>query len=287
MELNGGEEEELQVMSVQPLYKQPLLKRKRGSSSLAVESSKKTWSECVDQLRGEKCKAHLSVVGVAVVWGHKALQENGCFGSQPVRTKRVYLLEQSVASDTGNAQKKIKLESEENADPSMILNLFPEEAFYLCHHGCLSIHHKNDCSDQSLSLDQLWTHFLSQNDNFVERYTCYYHFREAGWTPKTGLKYGADFLLYKHGPELHHSSYAVQVRGNTRESEEGFNWQDIVVSVRVNEAARKEVMICSVEIPANCRENVLHRPPGIEEMRLFKLNCTVVKRWVPEREQGK
>ena len=135
--------------------------------------------------------------------------------------------------------------------------------------------------------NQLWTHSLSQDNRFVERYTCYCHFREVGWTPKTGLKYGADFLLYKHGPEMHHSSYAVQVCGNTRESEGGgFSWQDIAVSVRVNEAARKEVMICSVEIPASCQESVSLGPPTIEEIRNFKISCTIVKRWVPERGQG-
>ena len=272
------------------MYKQPILKRKRGASSFAVESSKKTWSECLDHLRGEKCKAHLSVVGVAVVHGHRALQENGCFGSQPVRIKRGFSSKQRATSDTGSAEKKIKLETEENAsivDPQMTLNLFPEEAFYLCHHGCLTIHHHKDCSDQPLSLDQLWTHFLSQNNRFIETYTCYCHFREARWTPKTGLKYGADFLLYKHGPEVHHSSYAVHVCENGESDGGRFSWQDIAVSVRVNEAARKEVMVCSVEIPANCQESVLHRPPEIQEIREFKLSCTIVKRWVPEREQGK
>ena len=226
-------------MSLQPLYKQPILKRKRGASFLAIESSKKTWSTCVDLLREAKCKAHLSEVGVAVVYGHKALQENGCYGSQPVRIKRKYPSEQCGASDDlGSAQKKIKLETKEDASTCTIvdplaqisLNLFPEEAFYLCHHGCLTVHHHDDCSDQPLSLNQLWTHSLSQDNRFVERYTCYCHFREVGWTPKTGLKYGADFLLYKHGPEMHHSSYAVQVCGNTRESEGG-GFRRILLSV--------------------------------------------------------
>lgn len=308
------------MMSEPSLYKQPALKRKRGGSAVATGAISKSWSECVDQLRRVECTATLTEVGVVVVQGGDALQEWGCFGSQPGIRLQSQKYEQP---EIGSVKKKRKVEEEkehesegddslqervrvkETLDPthssggadeateqsSSLQNDHPfylnyEEAFYLCHNDCLTIHRHNAHRDQPLSLAELWTHLLSQESRFVERYACYWHFRRLGWVPKTGLKFGADFLLYKDGPAMHHSSYAVQVvRSRVEPSEENcceLCWQDVVVSVRVNDAARKEVMICTVEVPPSLRENIAP-PPTLEAMNSFNIHCTVVKRWIPER----
>ena len=72
---------------------------------------------------------------------------------------------------------------------------------------------------QVLTLDRrlvntkpLWLHFWGINGCFVERYTAYQYYRNKGWVPKSGLKFGVDFLLYKEGPPFYHSTYAVIVR---------------------------------------------------------------------------
>jgi hypothetical protein len=44
------------------------------------------------------------------------------------------------------------------------------------------------------------------------RYAAYHHLRSMGWVPKSGVKFGVDFLAYRKGPEFYHSSYSVMVR---------------------------------------------------------------------------
>ena len=57
---------------------------------------------------------------------------------------------------------------------------------------------------QVLTLDKrlvntktLWLLFWGINGCFVEQYTAYQYYRNKGWVPKSGLKFGVDFLLYK------------------------------------------------------------------------------------------
>lgn len=281
----------------------------------------------MELLRQANCTAALTEGGVVVVSGGDVLIENGCFGSQAVRRTQQQRKQHLEETETGTVEKKMKLEVKEeeeehhlqqeeiekehslrSTDRSSVaattgislaqdkegypLLLFPEEAFYLCHYGWLTVHKLQDGCQQSLSLSHLWTQFLSRDSSFVEKYICYWHFRAQGWVPKCGLKFGTDFLLYKDGPAMHHSSYAVLVcreplgGGQQRQAVEGLTWQDVAVSVRVNEAAKKEVLVCKVMPPvASLVEDVSHVPLAVEAMGHFSVHCTVVKRWVPERSR--
>ena len=307
-------------------YRPPVAKRKRGASSLSRKAVKRSWSECVELLRQANCTAALAGGGAVIVTGSDVLRENGCFGSQAGRRTQQQLQQQPEESEIGTVKKKLKLEEEEKEEELAVtphpqqeevdrplqsadrrssvatatgvslaqedrpFQLFPEETFYLCHNGWLTVQKEQDGYQQSLSLSHLWTHFLSQDSCFVEKYICYWHFRAQGWVPKCGLKFGTDFLLYKDGPDMHHSSYAVLVRGGylgggSRGSIDNLTWQDVAVSVRVNEAAKKEVLVCKVEPPANLMEDLSCVPPAVETMEHFSVQCIVVKRWVPERER--
>jgi len=46
---------------------------------------------------------------------------------------------------------------------------------------------------------------------FEEKYTIYKDLREKEYVPRPGLKFGADFVVYKKGPGLEHSSFIVHV----------------------------------------------------------------------------
>jgi len=46
---------------------------------------------------------------------------------------------------------------------------------------------------------------------FEEKYTIYKDLREKEYIPRPGLKFGADFVVYKKGPGLEHSSFIVHV----------------------------------------------------------------------------
>ena len=46
---------------------------------------------------------------------------------------------------------------------------------------------------------------------FKEKYTIYKDLREKGYVPRPGLKFGADFVVYKEGPGKEHSLFIVHV----------------------------------------------------------------------------
>lgn len=46
---------------------------------------------------------------------------------------------------------------------------------------------------------------------FEEKYTIYKDLREKEYIPRPGLKFGADFVVYKKGPGLEHSPFIVHV----------------------------------------------------------------------------
>jgi tRNA-intron endonuclease len=46
---------------------------------------------------------------------------------------------------------------------------------------------------------------------FEEKYAIYKDLREKNYVPRPGLKFGADFVVYKKGPGLEHSPFIVHV----------------------------------------------------------------------------
>jgi len=48
-------------------------------------------------------------------------------------------------------------------------------------------------------------------DNFLSKYEIYADLRDKGYVVRPGLKFGADFAVYKQGPGIDHSPYLIQV----------------------------------------------------------------------------
>lgn len=144
-----------------------------------------------------------------------------------------------------------------------------------------------------VNTETLWTHFLSINSRFVELYTAYRYYRSKGWVPKSGLKFGVDFLLYKEGPSFYHSTYAVVVtlveqflkpslESLSKPHTTGLTWREIITLDRVNEAARKELIVCYVVKPPSLSQDQLKLPTCPGSLQVFEV---FVKRWVPEKER--
>jgi tRNA-splicing endonuclease subunit Sen2 len=91
--------------------------------------------------------------------------------------------------------------SSETIEP---LQLSLVEAFYLSNVlKCLLIRYQND----TISVNEQWTLFQKFQPNFVVQYIVYGHYRKRGWIPKSGLKFGVDFVLYKSDPDHCHAEY--------------------------------------------------------------------------------
>ena len=144
-----------------------------------------------------------------------------------------------------------------------------------------------------MNTETLWTHFLSINSCFIELYTAYRYYRSKGWVPKSGLKFGVDFLLYKEGPSFYHSTYAVvvtlieqflkpSVESLCKPHTTGLTWREVIALDRVNEAAGKELIVCYVVKPPSLSQDQLKLPTCLASLQV----CEVfVKRWVPEKER--
>eukprot|EP00057_Strongylocentrotus_purpuratus_P031300 XP_784204.3 PREDICTED: tRNA-splicing endonuclease subunit Sen2 [Strongylocentrotus purpuratus] len=163
------------------------------------------------------------------------------------------------------------------------LQLSYEEAFFLSYGlGCLSLRNANE---EQMDLTEMWKTFRRHQPSFVANYIVYHFFRSKGWVPKTGLKFGADFILYKKGPPFYHASYCVYVFMINEEDidHQGIhkmNWASLMGRDRVIENAAKELMFCFVIKPSKLLQKDLDSPACIPH---FKVQEMVMKRWVPSR----
>ena len=172
------------------------------------------------------------------------------------------------------------------------LQLSSEEATYLAMElDLLRVFSPDDGS--LLNPETLWTHFSSINNRFVEQYAAYHYYRSKGWVPKSGLKFGVDFLLYKEGPSFYHSTYAVvvvlieeclepSIESLRKPPASRLTWREVIALDRVNSAAGKELIVCYVVKPPFLSQDQLKLPTCLGSLQVREV---VVKRWVPEKER--
>lgn len=161
------------------------------------------------------------------------------------------------------------------------IHLCLEEAFYLvqCKHS-LSVY--MDDSDTVLTQEDLWKECCKRVKNFVYKYVVYQYYRDKGWVPKLGTKFGVHFLLYKDGPAYYHSSYGVVIRSVMSALE--MTWQFVVSYVRTMESVKKGAIICETKIQQDEINSVdLLNPSCISK---FVVEETLVHRWVPKQDRS-
>jgi len=83
------------------------------------------------------------------------------------------------------------------------------EAFYLLKKGKIEIFDpkKNCC----ISLEELEMQASKYEESFKDKYEIYEDLRDKGYIVRPGLKFGADFCVYREGPGIDHSPYIIQV----------------------------------------------------------------------------
>ncbi|OWF38859.1 tRNA-splicing endonuclease subunit Sen2-like [Mizuhopecten yessoensis] len=170
------------------------------------------------------------------------------------------------------------------------LHLSLEEAFFLSYGlGCLIVKENG----KTLDLSTMWMRFCEAQQNFLPNYVVYHYFRSLGWVPKSGLKFGTDFILYKVGPPFYHGSYSVVVKTINEEEVnavpevtgvEGrdFSWISLAGLNRVTEQVAKELMLCYVIRPSDLTTEELKSPKCLSR---FKVQQITVNRWIPSQER--
>jgi len=102
-----------------------------------------------------------------------------------------------------------------------------------------------------------------------------------GWIPRTGLQYGADFVLYQRHPALAHSDYSVIIlpansRGNSVVPRPRLDWHDIQIANRLTTQVGKRLLLLYLhqDTAADCST-----PKCLNGITVHE---RLVRRWVPE-----
>jgi tRNA-intron endonuclease len=83
------------------------------------------------------------------------------------------------------------------------------EAYYLLKEEKITI--LDVKSNKYLSPKEFYEIGTTIHHRFKEKFIIYKDLREKGYVPRPGLKFGADFVVYKKGPGLEHSPFIVHV----------------------------------------------------------------------------
>ncbi|GMH45056.1 hypothetical protein BSKO_13013 [Bryopsis sp. KO-2023] len=149
---------------------------------------------------------------------------------------------------------------------SVLLTLV-EAAHYMIDWGALRIWERSKAIE--LSNEDFWTYCISTLPSFVPLYAAYRHFRTKSWFLRSGIIYGADFVLYERHPSEIHADYCVVVVPSSQQNE--YKWKDIQAMHRLCNQISKGLMLLYVEegphpIPLKARNSI-----AVEER--------VIKRW--------
>ncbi|KDQ61592.1 hypothetical protein JAAARDRAFT_122938 [Jaapia argillacea MUCL 33604] len=205
------------------------------------------------------------------------------------------------------------IEEEEDIPENMEhLQLTLQEAFFLLWTmDCLSVLDPN--TNTAMSVQQIWIAFQAAHfpphlpidtasilsahrfDNpFLINYAVYHHYRSLGWVVKNGIKFCADYMLYKRGPVFHHAEFAVVVcpvyeDPSDQESSpfdlqnaSPFAWSWLSTINRVNSQVQKTLILTYVTIPARSRipASLLSTPACL---RQYSVREVTIRRFIPAR----
>ncbi|MFX1476777.1 MAG: tRNA-intron lyase [Promethearchaeota archaeon] len=117
------------------------------------------------------------------------------------------------------------------------------EAYYLLEKDEITIYDVKE--KRELKVKEFFTIAKKIHHKFEEKYTIYKDLREKKYVPRPGLKFGADFVVYRKGPGLEHSLFMVHVLPHDSE----ITAIDMVRAGRLATSVRKKFVIAN---PLTC-----------------------------------
>ncbi len=113
------------------------------------------------------------------------------------------------------------------------------EAYYLLERKEITIFDVK--TNKYLSAEELYEIGEKIHHKFEEKYIIYKDLREKGYIPRPGLKFGADFVVYRKGPGLEHSPFIVHVLPHDSK----ITATDMVRAGRLATSVRKKFVIAN------------------------------------------
>ena len=124
-------------------------------------------------------------------------------------------------------------------DSPLVLNAL--EGVYRAEKGILDI---RDVRGRKLSLDEIKENLL-KSDRMKTLYSIYKDLRDSGLIVRPGMKFGADFAVYRYGPGIDHAPFVVTV------AKKGVRLDpiEIVRAGRLSHSVRKTFIIAVETVP--------------------------------------
>ncbi len=101
----------------------------------------------------------------------------------------------------------VGVEKPRGAEFDAPLRLSPVEAAYLAEKGVLEL---VDSRGEPAGVEAVRS-LLSSSERFEKLYIVYRFLRDQGLVVRSGLKFGADFTVYRRGPGLEHAPFIIHV----------------------------------------------------------------------------
>ncbi|KAA8494977.1 tRNA-splicing endonuclease subunit Sen2 [Porphyridium purpureum] len=141
------------------------------------------------------------------------------------------------------------------------LQLTLEEAYYAAFEARLLYIFGIEDPAKAWLEEDCWAQFCSLDSNFPMAFAAYYKYRKAGWAPHSGLKYGADYVLYDHRhlmkTKAHHAHAPYCVRLVYRREDEADTTvlaesaPSLYGTLRVTHNVVKKLVLCLVVYPVS------------------------------------
>ncbi|MHA1649055.1 MAG: tRNA-intron lyase [Candidatus Helarchaeota archaeon] len=118
------------------------------------------------------------------------------------------------------------------------LSLF--EAIYLLNKKKIEIY--DEINNRKLDEETLLQIAIENFAEFEDKYKVYFDLRERGYVVRPGLKFGADFAVYQHGPGIDHAPFIVHCLQNTT----SISSIEMVRAGRLATTVRKKFIIATI-----------------------------------------
>ena len=127
----------------------------------------------------------------------------------------------------------------------------------------------------------VWRLFCEEDPTFAVMLVAFCRYRAAGWFPRSGLKYGVDWVLYptsvtrKHA----HAPYCVRTRVISDQDDVPLDrtWVSLQNRLRLVKNVAKTLVVANIVVQGGAKKwNTPH-----EAFKSIKINEVTIDRWVP------
>eukprot|EP00177_Eucheuma_denticulatum_P004697 GFKZ01008527.1.p1 GENE.GFKZ01008527.1~~GFKZ01008527.1.p1 ORF type:complete len:397 (+),score=36.82 GFKZ01008527.1:92-1282(+) len=167
---------------------------------------------------------------------------------------------------------------ESEDDNAEHLQLTLVEAFYLLFVAkCLVVRDANGGSLQDASV--VWKMFAERDARFPKLFVAYSRYRAAGWLPRSGVKYGVNWVLYPANAKGHaHAPYCIVLKfeQGTEKTRVDRTWTALQNRLRLSKTVAKNLVIANISV--NSEKDLLTCEDAFRNVRITEVT---IDRWLP------